>query len=187
VSEIVNTEDKEKKYPPLSHACVGAIVYRKTEKGKKEYLIQKRDKPSTPYHNKWEFPVGILEDAKGERISAPLQALKEVQEEAGLNPENAKIITEHQVKYESADGDVVEGFAPYYQTHQTLGGNPWYMTVFLVEASSNAEIASESNETKEVQWVDEDSLKQMLTDSTDDFFPLQVPAWQYHFRNSVEE
>jgi 8-oxo-dGTP pyrophosphatase MutT (NUDIX family) len=175
-------EKKERKYPPLSHACVGVIVFQHTDEGKK-YLIQKRNKPGTPYHDKWEFPVGILEDSsQGERASVPIQALREVEEEAGLNPTDVKIIVDNKSSYTTPTGDVVEGFSPYYQTHQTLGGNPWIMTTFLAEASSNAGISKESNETRDVQWIPEKDLRQILSEHPEDFFPLQVPAWRYHFR-----
>jgi|GEM_PF-7035843 len=178
-----STEPKEKKHPPLSHACVGAIVYRNTKKGK-EYLIQKRDKPGTPYDEKWEFPVGILEDSPDQRKSAFVQVLNEVQEEAGINPDNATVITENKSTYQSPEGDVVEGFTPYFQTHQLVGENPWYMTTFLVEVDTDASIVKESDETKEVQWIEEKKLKKMVTDNPEDFFSLQVPALQFHFDRS---
>jgi len=171
-------------YPPLSHACVGTIVYRITSSGEKEYLVQDRVRPGTPYDGKIEFPVGILEDVKqGKRRTAGEQALLEAYEETGLEINKMKLNLKDKMDYKDSAGDEVEGFVPYYQTRQLLGGYPWYMTVFLVEANPNAEIIIETSETKNVRWIRESRLKQMLEKNTDDFFSLQVPAWKFHFQN----
>jgi len=157
---------------------VGAIIER-VNKGILEVLIQTRWKPQTDpiYTGTFEFPVGTL-DKPYESIYTALA--REIDEECGLKLKNI-IADSTTAIVESNKEDAVFGFRPFCCTQQLKNGKPWIGFVFICEVE-NTEPKFYSDESKDIKWVKASEIKQIFTQSPEKLFTLELPAWEYYFK-----
>lgn len=157
---------------------VGGIIEREN-KGIVEVLIQTRWKPHTDpvYTGTFEFPVGTL-DNPYESVYKALA--REIDEECGLKLKN--IIRDSKTAIlESNKEDAVFGFRPFCCTQQLMNGKPWIGFIFICEVE-NTEPKLYSDESKDIKWVKASEIKQVFTESPEKLFTLELPAWEYYFK-----
>jgi len=159
---------------------VGGIIQRE-KKGEKEVLMQTRWKPDRDpfYSGTLEFPAGIL-DVGYENIYDALE--REILEETGLKLKS--IINDNQTQIHSpkkVDGSF--GFRPFCCVQQLNKGYPWIGFIFLCEAEEG-ELKAQEDEVKNVLWMKALEVKEMLENTPEKLFTLEVPAWEYYFSQS---
>ncbi len=175
---FVGTKPKELKPYKLAIPYVGAIVERDNN-GVKEVLLQMRWKPHADplYSGTLEFPAGVL-DKPYESVYET--AAREIQEETGLTLK--AIRGEDKTKVYSPKGtDEIIAFRPFCCTQQLKDGKPWIGFVFICEVE-NGEPKSQLSETKDAKWVAVSEVKQLFESSPEQFFGLELPAWEYYFK-----
>jgi SAM-dependent methyltransferase len=179
---FIGQKPLEKNYA-MAIPYVGAIIERENN-GNREVLIQTRWKPTSDplYSGTFEFPVGTL-DKPYENLYDALA--REIDEECGLKLKKIKQDSITQV-FESNKNDAVFGFRPFCCTQQLKNGKPWIGFVFICEVE-NTPPKSGSNESKDIKWVTVNEIKQIFTHSPEKLFSLELPAWEYYFkeRNSL--
>ncbi len=157
---------------------VGAIIER-VNKGIVEVLIQTRWKPHTDsvYTGTFEFPVGTL-DKPYESVYTALA--REIDEECGLKLKS--IIGDSTTAIvKSNKEDAVFGFRPFCCTQQLKNGKPWIGFIFICEVE-NTDPKLYSDESKDIKWVKASEIKQVFTQSPEKLFTLELPAWEYYFK-----
>ena len=159
---------------------VGAIIER-IHQGRKELLIQTRWKPHKDpiYSGTFEFPAGTL-DKPYEHVYDALA--REIFEECGLILKKIKSDSKTHVMQTDRD-DAAFGFRPFCCTQQLKNGKPWIGFIFLCEVENTAP-KQESDESKDVRWVSVDELRQLFEESPERLFALELPAWEYYFREN---
>lgn len=160
---------------PEPKTIISAILTRQ-ENGQTEVFLQTRWKPdvSPAYSGLLEIPAGGI-DAY-ENVYDALR--REVKEECGL--EITKIIGDYQSPIvEPRPNDQAFVFKPFIcqEALQTNGGLPWIGFVFLCEVEGEAK--TDPAEAKDPEWVSIPKLKELVQDSPEKFFPLQLPVLQY--------
>lgn len=160
----------------LAIPYVAAIVER-LNGNKKHILLQTRWKPDSDpvYSGTLEFPAGVL-DVQYESVYDAVA--REVQEESGLTVK--RIIGENPISI-SSDKDEVLGFSPFYCTQQIRNGKPWVGFVFLCEVE-DGELKEQVGETRDPKWVDYEHAKQMVVETPEKFFSLELPALMKYFQ-----
>lgn len=138
----------EKLYIPF----VGAIIERISDDGKKQILVQIREKKSDAiYSGSLEIPGGKLQAF--EDIYATVR--REVKEECGLD---ITFIEGEENRFDCVNkGDTSTVVEPFCVTQMQDG--PFIGMIFLCRASGEP-IAS--NESREAHWIDIDELKQII-------------------------
>lgn len=161
----------------LAIPYVGAIVER-THNGKKELLLQTRWKPQADplYSGTLEFPAGVL-DKPYENVYET--AARELKEEAGLTLKAIKNDSRTKV-YSPKGSDEIFAFKPFCCTQQLKDGKPWIGFVFVCEVEDD-EPKAQLSEAKDVKWVAADEVKEMVAKTPENFFGLELPAWEYYF------
>jgi len=176
---FIGTKQPPEEYTMAIPYC-GAIIERDNN-GDREVLIQTRWKPHNDpvYSGTIEFPAGVL-NKPYENVYDTIA--REIKEECGLTLKAIKQDTRSDVFSTSRDDEII-GFRPYYCTQQLRNGKPWIGFIFICEVEPG-EPKPQLSETKDVKWVKVSALKQQFQDSPNDFFGLEVPAWQYYFDES---
>lgn len=156
---------------------VAGIIERE-HNGQRQFLIQTRqDGRNAIYNGTFEFVAGSL-DKLYENIYETLA--REIKEETGLTFK--RIIEDSQTGVISAQkGDAAFGFRPFCCLQQLKNGAPWAGFVFRCEVE-DGEPTPQEGETKDVRWVDADMVKKMISEKPEEFFTLELPAWQYYFK-----
>lgn len=162
--------------PHKTYPVVSAILQKKDKDGLKIF-IQTRWKPhiDSPYSGMFEIPAGGIEAY--EDIYKTLK--REVKEECGLDIvkiiEDFKSVTEKPIA-----GDEAFVFKPFLcqQVLSTRNGLPWIGFVFLCEVEG--EIKMQETEAKDPIWVSLSELEEMITNTPDKIFPLQLPVLKYY-------
>lgn len=156
---------------------VGAIIERENN-GTREILIQTRWKPKSDpiYSGTFEFPAGKLDKAY-ENIYDTLA--REILEECGLRLKRIKQDSRTRVIHTNKD-DAVFGFRPFCCTQQLKNGKPWIGFVFICEVE-NGTPKSQSSECKDVKWMPVTDIEAIFKQSPEQFFSLELPAWEYYF------
>jgi len=175
---FVGTKPKEPKPYKLAIPYVGAIVERQNN-GVKEVLLSTRWKPHADpvYSGTFEFPAGVL-DKPYESVYDTVA--REIEEEVGLTLKAIK--GEDKTKVYSPKGsDEIIAFRPFCCTQQLKDGKPWVGFVFIAEVE-DGEPKAQLSETKDAKWVAADEVKQMVETSPEQFFGLELPAWEYYFK-----
>lgn len=161
---------------PKPRAVVSAII-EKVEEGTRYIFMQTRWKPqaSPTYLGVLEIPAGGIDSY--ENVYDAVR--REVREETGLE------ITEFiddvcTPAMESRPGDTSIAFRPFLcqQVLQTNGGLPWVGFVFRCRAEG--EIIMEPTEAKDPRWVTIDELDEMLTQTPEKVFSLQLATLRYY-------
>lgn len=155
---------------------VAGIIERDHE-GERQLLIQERqDARNQIYNGTLEFTAGAL-DRLYENVHETLA--REIKEETGLTLR--RIIDSSRTKTLSPQGiDGAFGFRPFCCLQQLKEGAPWVGFVFRCEVE-DGELKAQSGETKNVHWIGANILKNMINESPEKFFTLELPAWQYYF------
>lgn len=157
---------------------VGGIIER-THEGEKQLLIQTRDQKGVKsiYNGTIEFAAGIL-DQPYENVYDAIA--REIKEETGLTLK--RIIGDSQTEVFSPQGiDAVFGFRPFCCVQQLKEGRPWVGFIFRCEVEDGEPVA-QAGETKDVHWIGRQAVKALFEQSPDKLFTLEVPAWDYYFR-----
>lgn len=160
---------------------VGAIIERH-KNGVTEILIQTRWKLQKDpiYSGTFEFPVGTL-DMPYENIFDALA--REINEETGLK---LKTVIEHSKTeiIRSNKEDAVFGFRPFCCTQQLKNGKPWIGFVFICEVEDTEPYPC-SDESKDIKWIKASEIKQLFIQSPECLFTLELPAWEYYFKERM--
>lgn len=158
--------------------CVGSIIEREND-GVTEVLMQTRWKPQTDpiYSGTFEFPIGTL-DRPYENIYEALS--REIEEECGLKLKSIIGNSQTQIVYSNKD-DAVFGFRPFCCTQQLKNGKPWISFIFICTVE-NAEPKPCLDECIDIRWVKASKIKQIFTQSPEQLFALELPAWDYYFK-----
>lgn len=137
---------------PLYIPFVGAIIER-TSDGKKQIVVQIRDKASDPvYSGTIEIPGGKFRAF--EDVFSTLR--REVKEECGLD---IAFIDEENKRVDYPNrGDVSSEIIPFCVTQMQHG--PFIGMIFLCRAEG--ELLQETNETKKAQWINADELRTII-------------------------
>jgi len=177
---FIGHKASQKNYP-MAIPCVGAIIERE-HNGMTEVLIQTRWKPQRDpiYKGTFEFPIGTL-DKPYENIYETLA--REIDEECGLKLKTVIGNSTTSIA-QSGKGDEVFGFRPFCCTQQLKHGKPWISFIFICEVENSAPKPF-SDESKDIKWVRASEVRQMLTQTPENFFPLELPAWEYYFGEST--
>ena len=106
---------------------------------------------------------------------------REVKEETGLKV--TKIIDDSRtVVFSPQKVDKAFGFRPFCCTQQLKEGRPWVGFVFRCEVDSSEEPTDQLGETKNVHWMSADEFHGIFTNYPDQIFTLELPAWEYYFK-----
>lgn len=158
---------------------VGAIIERTNEDGILELLVQTRWKPKyeSIYNGTLEFAAGVL-DKPYESVYDAIA--REINEETGLklkkfiNQDKTEILSPQKI-------DGAFGFRPYCCTQQIKDGNPWVGFIFRCEVEPG-ETKSQEGETQDVKWVNAREFFEIYTKTPEKLFTLELPAWEYYFK-----
>lgn len=175
---FVGAKPKEPKPYKLAIPYVGAIVERENN-GVKEVLLSTRWKPHADpvYSGTFEFPAGVL-DKPYESVYDTVA--REIEEEVGLTLKAIK--GEDKTKVYSPKGsDEIIAFRPFCCTQQLKDGKPWVGFVFIAEVE-DGEPKAQLSETKDAKWVAADEVKRLVENSPEQFFGLELPAWEYYLK-----
>lgn len=156
----------------------GAIIER-THNGTKELLLQTRWKPHTDplYSGTFEFPAGVL-DKPFENVYDTLA--REIKEESGLVLKAVRGDDRTKV-YSPKGSDGIIAFRPFCCTQQLKNGKPWIGFVFICEVEDD-EPKAQLSEAKDPKWLPVNEVKELVEKSPEQFFGLQLPAWEYYFK-----
>lgn len=154
----------------------GAIIER-VEGNKKQVLLQTRWKPERDpvYSGTLEFPAGVLDNPYK---SIYEELAREVREETGLEIRRIKGDDRTEI-YTTGRDDASMAFRPYCCTQQLKNGLPWIGFVFVCEVEPGQPVA-QTDETRDVQWMDIDDVRNLFEKTLEKFFSLELPAWQYY-------
>ena len=155
---------------------VSAIIERDNN-GEKEILLQTRWKPwVSEYSGTLEIPAGWMN--KYENVYEALK--REVEEETWAQIIN--ITPDEKTAIVWFHNDEAFAFRPYCCQQQLKWWLQWIWFVFLCEVE-NVELKAQEWETKDPQWVKYDDLKEMVKNTPEKFFTLQLPVLQFYFNN----
>jgi len=161
---------------PNPRAVVSAIL-EKVEDGKRYIFMQIRWKPqaSPDYLGVLEIPAGGIDGYE----NAYEAVRREVKEETGL--EIVRFIDDLQTPVMYArPHDSSIAFRPFIcqQVLETNGGLPWVGFVFRCEATGT--IAMQTSEAKDPRWMSVDELDDILTNTPEKVFSLQLATLRYY-------
>lgn len=157
---------------------VAAIIERQTESGI-EVLVQTRWNTKYPskYNGTIEFAAGVLDVAYENVYDA---VSREVKEETGCTVK--RFIDSDRTEAVSPQGtDKVFGFRPFCCTQQLVEGRPWVGFIFRVEVYPE-EPKDQIGESKDVRWVNIQEILAIYKSDPGKLFTLEVPAWEYYFK-----
>jgi 8-oxo-dGTP pyrophosphatase MutT (NUDIX family) len=157
---------------------VGAIIERE-HNGNTELLLQTRWKPEKDpvYSGTLEFPAGALDEVF-ENVYDTLA--REIHEEVGLTLKCIK--NDSQTKVYSPKGDDASfGFKPFCNVQQLKNGLPWVGFIFLCEVE-DGEIVIQESEARDTKWFAKEEVKKLFENEPERLFTLELPAWEYYFK-----
>jgi ubiquinone/menaquinone biosynthesis C-methylase UbiE/8-oxo-dGTP pyrophosphatase MutT (NUDIX family) len=157
----------------------GAIIERDNN-GEIELLLQTRWKPHADpvYSGTFEFPAGVL-DKPFENVYDTVA--REIREECGLRLKSIKQDDRTQI-LSTGKEDEIMGFRPFCCTQQLKNGKPWIGFIFVCEVESG-EPSAQISEAKDAKWMKRSEVKELFQQSPEKFFGLELPAWEYYFRD----
>lgn len=178
---FIGTKPLNPKPYKLAIPYVGAIVER-VHNGNKELLLQTRWKPHADplYSGTLEFPAGVL-DKPYESVYETVA--REIKEEAGLVLKNVRGDSRTKI-YSPKGSDEIIAFRPFCCTQQLKDGKPWIGFIFICEVE-DGEPKSQLSEAKDVKWVPVNEVKELFEKSPEQFFGLELPAWEYYFEEQL--
>lgn len=173
---FIGRKPVEKKFTTALPFVAGII--ERTRDGILEVLVQTRWKPySDPiYTGTLEFPAGSL-DKPYETVYEAMA--REIDEECGLKLKKIKSDDKTEVFQPNLDGAF--GFKPFCCTQQLINGKPWVGFVFICEVE-DGEPKLESDESRNIGWMKAKEMKEIFLTSPEKIFTLELPAWEYYFK-----
>lgn len=168
------TSLQESKYPiPV----ISAIIERKGE-SETEILIQTRiSSYDDLYQGTIEIPAGRINSF--ENLYDTIK--REVKEETGLEVlEIGQAADAETATTFRSDGAIV--FQPFCCQQLTKGNIPWIGFVFLVKVKEG-KLIPEKGHTQDLRWVKLSELKELLSNSKDKIFTLQLPVLKYYLKH----
>lgn len=158
-----------------SRPVVSAIIERLKD-GKKQILVMTRWKPDRDplYSGTLEIPAGHI--SAYENVFDALR--REVLEETGLKIINVKPDTKTVIHSPRNDGAFA--FNVFCCQQQLKNGQPWVGFVFLCEVEDGDPIPQEG-ETKDIQWMDYEVLKEIFENNPERIFTLQLGVLDFYF------
>jgi len=156
-----------------------AGIIERIHNGKRQLLIQTRNNVhSSPiYNGTFEFAAGTL-DKPYENVYDSLA--REIKEETGLVLK--KVINDSQTGvYKPQKVDAVFGFRPFCCVQQLREGKPWIGFIFRCEVEDGEPVGQEG-ESQDVYWEEYSVIKDMFINTPEKLFTLEVPAWEYYFK-----
>ena len=176
---FVGTKRAAQQEHKLALPFVSAIVERDNN-GTKEVLLSTRWQPNSDalYTGTLEFPAGVL-DLPYESVYAAVA--REIKEEVGLTLKSIR--GDDRTKVYSTNGhDESIGFRPFCCLQQLKDGKPWVGFVFIAEVE-DGELVAQLSENKEPKWLPVEQVKQLVKNSPEKIFGLELPAWEYYFKD----
>jgi len=175
---FVGIKPKEQKPYELAIPYVGAIIERDNN-GEKEVLLSTRwHAYGDPlYKGTLEFPAGAL-DKPYENIYDTVA--REIKEEVGLILKAIKGDDKTKI-YSPKRSDEIIAFRPFCCTQQLKDGKPWIGFVFIAEVE-DGEPKTQLSENKDAKWVAVAEVERLVESSPEQFFGLELPAWEYYFK-----
>ena len=175
---FIGTNPKEPRPYRLAIPYVGAIIERDNN-GNKEVLLQTRWQTlhDPLYSGTLEFPAGTLDKPYESVYEA---VAREIREETGMTLKTIK--GKDGTKIYSPQGtDEIMAFRPFCCTQQLKNGKPWVGFVFICEVE-DGEPKAQPSETRDPQWAAVSEVKELFERSPERFFGLELPAWEYYFK-----
>jgi 8-oxo-dGTP pyrophosphatase MutT (NUDIX family) len=168
--------EKEIDYDKLN-MCIStvSVIVEREFNGKKQIMVQIRNKPSVDPVNsgKIEIPSGIIERYE----NAIDCAIKEVREESGVKISKEDFGSKEYEIFTNNNDDILVGYEPFYVSQQLKGGRS-YLNIGLIcrlGQKGGFALIENQNETKDPRWIDMDELQDLLNNSCDEIFPLNIP------------
>lgn len=157
----------------FSKPAVGAIIETIIE-NKKYILVQERQKENGDVDNGMlEIPAGKIREY--ENIFEALR--REVKEETGLKV--TKIFGEENTKKSIINDHETISFEPYCMTQNLSGAYSLILFTFLCTAEGELEVST--NETKNIRWVKNEDLRNLLKDEPERIFIMHINALKKYF------
>lgn len=161
---------------PNPRAVVSAIL-EKIENGERYVFVQTRWKPkaSPNYLGVMEIPAGVIDGY--ENVYTAIS--REIKEETGLDI--VRFIDDvHTPVMQARPGDTSIAFKPFIcqQVLETNGGLPWVGFVFRCEVSGT--VTMQTSEAKDPRWVTIAELDEIITNTPENVFSLQLAALRYY-------
>lgn len=129
------------------------------------------------YNGTIEFAAGTL-DVPYENVYDAIA--REVEEETGYIVD--EFIKSEKTATVSPQGiDCAFGFKPFCCTQQLLEGRPWIGFSFRVTVKPG-QPRDQKGETKDVRWVNIKEIFDIYALDSKKLFTLEVPAWEYYFK-----
>ena len=159
---------------------VAAIIVR-VKNGKKEILIQTRNKPDydPKYTGAFEIPAGRIR--KYENIFDALK--REVKEETGLKLK--KIYNEPKAGIFRVKEDETLAFTPFCCAQVIKAPQPYIGFYFICEVI-NEEARSHSKESLNQIWVSTEKLKKMINKNKNEFYVLHIAALKLYLGKNMK-
>lgn len=152
--------------------AVGAIIERIIN-GKKHIIIQERWKEDGNETNgQYELPAGKIREYE----NAYDTLKREVFEETGLKV--TKIIGEEEKTY-SQDTKTIS-FMPFFVTQNLENAYSLICSHFICEA--DGEPVTETNETRNIRWIEIHELSELLKNNKSDFFIMHINALEKYLK-----
>jgi 8-oxo-dGTP pyrophosphatase MutT (NUDIX family) len=161
---------------------VAAIIERDLN-NKRQILVQTRQNAQSVsmYNGTIEFTAGTL-DKPFENVYDALA--REIKEETGMTLK--RIVNDSRTKiYGPQEDDAAFGFKPFCCTQQLKEGRPWIGFIFRCEVEDGEPVEQEG-ETSNVRWEDAQELKRIFEQTPEKLFTLEVPAWEYYFKETEQ-
>ena len=174
---FVGTRPLNPKPFKLAIPYAGAIIER-THNGVRELMLQTRWKPHADplYSGTLEFPAGVL-DKPYESVYDTVA--REIKEESGLTLKSIRGDNKTKV-YSPQGSDEIIAFRPFCCTQQLKDGKPWIGFVFVCEVE-DGEPKAQLSEAKDAKWVPTSEVKRLFEETPEQFFGIELPAWEYYF------
>lgn len=153
--------------------AVGGIIESNIN-GEDMILIQKRFKNSKNGNGLLEIPAGKIREF--EDVFTCLR--REIKEETGL--EVTKIEGEETAVKVIEDGYCVLNYEPFSISQNIEGKYPIMVQIFLCKAKGK--LLRSSNESKEIQWISLEILKEKLKKSQKDFYPMHITTLKKYLK-----
>jgi 8-oxo-dGTP pyrophosphatase MutT (NUDIX family) len=110
---------------------------------------------------------------------------REIKEETGLALK--KVIGDNRTEvFSPQEVDESFGFRPFCCVQQLKEGRPWVGFIFRCEVE-DGEPRDAEGENQDVHWEDYDAVKKMFENTPEKLFTLELPAWDYYFKEVSQE
>ncbi len=165
------TSLQESKYPiPI----ISAIIERKGE-SETEILIQTRIADYDDlYQGTIEIPAGRIDSF--ENLYDAI--IREVKEETGLDVLEIGQALDSETETTSRNDEAIV-FQPFCCQQSIKGNIPWVGFVFIIKVKEG-KLIPEKGQTQDLRWVKISELKEILLNSKDKVFTLQLPVLKYY-------